>query len=166
MNITGNLINAYFICKRKMWLYAHQVSPDIEYSNLSLGRLIAEETYKREKKEIEFENIKLDLVKSSDGDIVVGEVKKSSRGLDAARKQLLYYLYRLKEKEIIASGELLVPKEKKKEAVILDEEAESEIEVVLCDIQRIVAYPNPPALLKCKYCAKCAYNDFCWDEVE
>ncbi len=46
--------------------------------------------------------------------------------------QLLFYLYKLKEREIEAKGELLIPKERKKISVELDKAAEEKIEVCFC----------------------------------
>ncbi|MFH1777546.1 MAG: Dna2/Cas4 domain-containing protein [Candidatus Omnitrophota bacterium] len=92
MAISGSLINAYYICPRKAWFYGRAMYPRTDFDNLAIGRMITEDSYQRQKKEIEFENLKFDLVKTNDGTLVIGEVKKSSRGLEAARKQVLYYL--------------------------------------------------------------------------
>ena len=45
--ITGNLINAYFICRRKLWLFSHEINPYSENPYLEIGSLIGEEFYKR-----------------------------------------------------------------------------------------------------------------------
>ena len=60
-SITGNLINAYYICQRKLWLFAHEINPSLENPYLEIGSLIGEETYKRDKKEILFGNIKIEI---------------------------------------------------------------------------------------------------------
>ena len=96
--ITGNLVNAYYICHRKLWLFAHEINPSTSNPYLEIGRLIGENSYEREKKEILMENIKIDLIKKESGNIVVAEVKKSSKGLKAAKMQLLFYLYKLRQK--------------------------------------------------------------------
>ncbi|RKX55917.1 MAG: CRISPR-associated protein Cas4 [Thermotoga sp.] len=160
--ITGNLINAYFICHRKLWFFAHEINPYLNNTYLEIGTLIGEQFYKREKKEIQTENMKIDLVKKENGNIVVGEIKKSSIGRKSATMQLLFYLYQLKKNGIEAKGELLIPKERKKESVILTAEAEKELEEAFAEIQRIISLPIPPPLHKTRFCRACAYKDFCF----
>jgi len=54
--------------------------------------------------------------------VIVGEVKKSSRFEHSATMQLAFYLYRLKQQGVEAEGELLIPKDRKRISVMLDEE--------------------------------------------
>ncbi len=160
--ITGNLINAYYICHRKLWLFAHEISPSLENPYLEIGSLIGEETYKREKKEILFGNIKIDLIKKEGGNIIVAEIKKSSKGINAAKMQLLFYLYKLKEREIVAKGELLIPKERKKISIELDEAAEERLENDLINIKSILKSEDALVPEKIPFCKKCSYFEFCW----
>ena len=160
--ITGNLVNAYYICHRKVWLFAHEINPSTSNPYLEIGRLIGEESYKREKKEILMGNIKIDLIKKESGNIVVAEVKKSSKGLKAAKMQLLFYLYKLKQKSIEANGELLIPKEKRKILIKLDDKSVDMIEKAVVEINNIINMEKPPPVVKTNYCKKCAYYEFCW----
>ena len=160
--ITGNLVNAYFVCKRKLWLYAHEVNPFADHDLLETGRIYDQFTYKREKEGITMDGMKVDLLRRGEGQTVVGEVKKSSAFLVAARMQLAYYLYRLKKEGIEAEGELLIPKEKKREKVMLDEDLTRELERAISEIQRIIDQERAPEARKTRFCAKCAYAEFCW----
>jgi CRISPR-associated exonuclease Cas4 len=160
--ITGNLINAYYVCKRKLWLYAHEIGPDRSHQLLEIGRLYDQSTYKRDKKQISMSGMKIDLLKKRDGELLVGEVKKTSKFEAAAKMQLAYYLYRLKEQGIELDGELLVPKEKKRERIILDDALTRELGTAIAEIDNIITNDKPPLPEKTKYCGKCAYNDFCW----
>ena len=160
--ITGNLVNAYYICHRKLWLFAHEINPSTSNPYLEIGRLIGENSYEREKKEILMENIKIDLIKKESGNIVVAEVKKSSKGLKAAKMQLLFYLYKLKQKSIEAKGELLIPKEKRKILIKLDDKSVDMIEKAVVEINNIINMEKPPPVVKTNYCKKCAYYEFCW----
>jgi CRISPR-associated exonuclease Cas4 len=160
--ITGNLINAYYVCKRKLWLYAHEIGPDRSHQLLEIGRLYDQSTYKRDKKEISMSGMKIDLLKKRDGELLVGEIKKTSKFEAAAKMQLAYYLYRLKEEGIELDGELLVPKEKKRERIILDDALTQELETAIAEIAKIITNDKPPVPEKTKYCGKCAYSDFCW----
>lgn len=161
-SITGNLVNAYFICHRKVWLFAHEISPSLENPYLELGKIIGEESYKRAKKEITAGNLKIDLIEKANGKTVIAEIKKSSRGKTAAKMQLLFYLYRLKQQGIEAKGELLIPKERKRIPVELTEEREKELEEAITEIESIMQMGTPPEPERIPFCRNCAYNEFCW----
>jgi len=62
MYLTGNIVNAYFICKRKVWLFAHEISPDPQWELLELGRLVSEESYSRDRKELSTTGMKIDII--------------------------------------------------------------------------------------------------------
>jgi CRISPR-associated exonuclease Cas4 len=153
--ITGTLIWYYYICKREVWLMAHHLEPDEDNPLIELGRFISDTTYKRDKKQI-------DLAKLDDEKLVIGEVKKSSTFRDAARMQLCYYLYVLRDYGIEAEGELLFPKEKKREKVILTDETIREIEGTTKEIRDIVSRELPPPAVRIGYCTNCGYREFCW----
>jgi CRISPR-associated exonuclease Cas4 len=101
-------------------------------------------------------------MKLENGQLVIAEVKKSSRFAASARMQLAYYLKELKGKGVAARGELRFPEEKRKETVVLDEEIEAELDRVERDILRIVYLDLPPEAKKVNWCRKCAYAEFCW----
>lgn len=162
-NITGTLIWYYYICHREVWLMAHEINAAQDNDFLEIGRILSENTYKREKKEIIFGNIKMDIVKrDAGGKMIIGEIKKSSRFQEAATNQLSYYLYRLKESGVEASGELLFPKEKKRISIILDDIKENELITAMDNINEIIDQTKPPTAIKNKFCRNCAYGEFCW----
>ncbi|GAB5047036.1 CRISPR-associated protein Cas4 [Thermodesulfovibrio sp. TK110] len=144
-------------------LEPYQANPFIE-----IGRLLSEEAYKRERKEIMLQTpeqaggMVIDLLKAEGEDVVVGEIKKSSRFEKSARMQLAYYLMRLKKLGIHAKGILLFPKEKKKIEVTLTEKLEHELIEAQKEIKRIIALPMPPEAKMIKFCKKCGYQEFCW----
>ena len=140
----------------------HQLEPDEDDENILIGRIIGEHSYKREKKEIDLGNVKFDLMRTENGEVVVGEIKKSSRFIESASKQLLYYLLQLKRMGIDARGELLIPEERKKIDVSLDENSEKEILEAVREIEQIAVADCPPKPVRGKYCRKCAYSEFCW----
>jgi CRISPR-associated exonuclease Cas4 len=159
---TGTLIWYYYICHREVWLMARQITPWQENPFIEIGRLISEESYQRERKEIHLENIVIDLLKTEGENVVIGEVKKSSRFEKSARMQLAYYLWRLKQLGISAAGQLLFPKEKKKVTVTLTEEIENELSNAQKQIKSIIQMETPPSPKKIKFCSKCGYKEFCW----
>ena len=161
-SVTGTLVWYYYICPRETWLMAHQIFPDQDDENMVIGRAIGENAYRREKKEIDLGIAKLDLIRHESGELVVGEIKKTSRFLDSATHQLLFYLLQMKDIGIIARGELLIPEEKKRFDVRLDQENETEIRNAIKAIEALVEEPLPPPAKKIKYCRQCAYGEFCW----
>jgi CRISPR-associated exonuclease Cas4 len=161
--ITGTLIWYYYVCKREVWLMAREITPDQDFPSLEIGRAIHEIFYANFKKEISIEGAKIDLIEKEDR--VICEVKTSSRYLEAAKFQLAYYLYRLKEMGIRCSGLITIPKEKKRIKVILDERIERKLIETFDEIKKIVSSEKPPPQVRIPYCRKCAYKDFCWGET-
>ncbi|MBM7582845.1 CRISPR-associated exonuclease Cas4 [Caldicoprobacter guelmensis] len=160
--ITGTLVQSYNICKRQTWLMAHQIVPDQDHPYIEIGRLLDEETYSRDKKKISFENVVIDIIRSDEGDIVVGEVKKSSKAQESARLQLAFYLYKLKQNGIDAKGLLLFPEERRRMPVELDSDLEQELEHIFKGINLVVSMSVPPPPQKIGYCKNCGYREFCW----
>jgi len=161
-SVNGTLIWYYYICRREVWLMARQLNPDERDENLEWGRFLHEWRYAREKKELAFENVKLDVAGERDGKLVVSEVKKSSKFRKSAEMQLLFYLWQLREAGVEAVGELRFPEEKWRETVRLDETSVEELKSAVSGIRRIVASATPPKAQKIGYCNNCAYREFCW----
>lgn len=162
VSVTGTLVWYYYICKREVWLMAHQVNPSRDDANIDLGNFIHENAYRRNTKEVSIGNIKIDIMKRGKNGMVVGEIKKSSRSLESAKMQLLYYLKELEDKGVSAHGEIRIPEEKKVEKVELDDESRVELEHVVRDILRIVYMEKPAKAEKIRFCRNCAYSEFCW----
>lgn len=162
IEITGTLVYYYSICPRQVWLLAHKITADQDDPNVEYGRFLQEHVYERQKKEISIGHLKIDVLKSKDGQLVIGEVKKSSKAKDSSRLQLLFYLAELKEWGIEAEGELLFPEERRREKVILDEAAEKEIEKIKKNILSIIYQELPPPPKKISLCKNCAYRELCW----
>ncbi len=160
--ITATLIWYYYICHREVWFMARHIVPEQDDNNISIGRLIKEETYVREKKEIRIENIVIDIIRKENQEIVVGEVKKSSKYKESAKMQLLYYLYILKQKGLNLKGELLFPNEKLKIMIELKESDEKRILEDIANIEKLIQQKNPPKLTKLNYCSKCGYKELCF----
>jgi len=104
----------------------------------------------------------MDVFKVGNGELIIGEVKKTSKYRQSARMQLAFYLDELKQRGVKAIGELRFPREKQREEVILDEETEKELDRTKREILRILYLPHPPIPVKIKFCKNCAYADFCW----
>ena len=160
--ITGTFVWYYCICKREVWLLSRGITPDQKDENIDIGRFIHENAYSREKKEVDFYGMKFDIVKKEHDQLIIGEIKKSSKYMESARMQLLHYLNELEEQGIHAEGVLLVPDEKKRESIVLDKENKKKLDEVLEGIDEIVLFEVPPKPTKINYCRNCAYNELCW----
>ncbi len=141
---------------------ARRIEPSQENPFIEIGRLISEESYKRERKEIRLENIVIDILRRGHEQVIIGEVKKSSRYEKSAMMQLAFYLSKIKEMGVKAKGELLFPKEKKKLEVELTSEIENELKDVENNILKIINTELPPKAEKNRFCKNCGYNEFCW----
>ncbi|MDN5364947.1 MAG: CRISPR-associated exonuclease Cas4 [Thermacetogenium sp.] len=160
--VVGSLVNAYVICRRKAWLMYRQISPDEDNVFLHMGRLIQGQSYGRERKEVRLEHLSLDLIRRDDENLIVAEVKKSSRARAAARMQLAFYLYELREMGIEAKGELLFPEERRRERMVLDESLAQQVEHLKESVLMLVLQEQAPPPERTSFCNKCAYTEFCW----
>lgn len=126
---------------------------------VSLGKLIDDTTYSREKHDFMIEDIaNIDYLKKN----TVYEVKKSDRQLDSAVAQVKFYLYQLYIrgfKDI--KGQINFPLQKKTREVVLMEEDIRDIPKIIEDIQRIMEAPHPFPVSDSRICRSCAYYDLC-----
>jgi CRISPR-associated protein Cas1 len=125
---------------------AHALVPDQEDDNIRQGRDIQEFSYPRDKKELNLGHVKIDLVRREKGQLVIGEIKKSSRFLTSATRQLQYYLWQFEQMGIDVRAELFIPEERQRFEVMLDEETRQELQAVEKEITDIVNQPSPPPL--------------------
>lgn len=157
--ITGTMYAYSYLCWRKLWFFAKDIVMEQENENVIIGKLIDQESYRREKKHLYLDDIVcIDIVK----DNVICEIKKSSSQREMAIQQLKYYLYLLNKKGIEVKGELLVPKENHKEMIVLNENDILEIDKQLERIKRLCNEVTPPEIINNKICKKCAYFELCY----
>lgn len=162
MEINGTLMWYYKICKREVWLMSRNIVPDQQDTNIDIGRFIHETSYGRNKKEIEFGNVKFDVLLNTKDELIIGETKKTSKFQEASQMQLLYYLRELRKANINAMGVLLYPEEKKRVEVELTGENILELEKAEDEILLIMNKETPPPIEKNKYCRSCGYREYCY----
>lgn len=163
MDVTGSMLNSYIICPRQAWMCAHGISGDKDNDFLREGLYIHEQAYqKNHEKEKAFGENVIDTVQNKEGKLIVGEVKKSSKCIESARVQLLYYLYSLKQQGIDAEGVLQFPEKKKVEKVILDEAGIRKVEQILLECEAVVSQERPPQPRWTGCCMKCSYCECCY----
>lgn len=169
MQITATHINYFFICHRKLWLFANGIRMEHTSDTVYEGKLIGETTYPHRPEkhtEIEINGSKIDFYDAKNK--VVHEVKKSDKAEEAHEWQVKYYLWLLRQNGVEdAKGVLEYPKLRETKEVVLTSADEVHLQSVAAQIKRIVEDEHCPAVINAKICKSCSYQDFCYvDEVE
>ena len=159
--ITGVMIYYYEVCKRKLWYFTNEIQMEQDNEAVAIGKTIDEETYKREDKHVNIDNIiNIDFIRTKK---VLHEVKKSKKIEEASILQVKYYLYYLEKKGVIGiKAKIDYPLLKQSIDVELEDEDRQRIEDILKDIKQIINEETPPELQKKRICKSCAYYDLCF----
>lgn len=155
------MIYYYFICKRKLWYFCHQINMEDNNENVQLGKLLDENSYKRDDKHIQIDGvINIDFIHDNRE---LHEIKKSRAVEEAGIWQLKYYLYYLEERGVEGiKGRIDYPLLKRTMEVVLSDEDRNVLEDVIKDINILKKQNVVPQLDKKKICSKCAYYDLCY----
>lgn len=159
--ISGMMVYYYIVCKRKLWYFYNQIQMEVENENVKIGKVLDENTYEREEKHINIDDvINIDFIKNKG---ILHEVKKSKKIEEAGIMQVKYYLYYLKKKGVEGiKGKVDYPLLKQSIDIELTKEDEKNIDSILIDLKEIVKRPLPPILEKKRICKKCAYFELCY----
>jgi len=164
MQITGTHINYYFICKRKLWLFANSIQMEQTSDLVYEGKLIHESSYPQRSlkyEEVQIGGIKVDFYDTKNK--VIHEIKKSDKVEIAHEWQLKYYIYIFEKAGIEGvSGILEYPKLRKKDKLFLSEPDRDRIIEIENEIQEIIESDNCPDTINSKICKRCSYYDFCF----
>ena len=57
IKITGVMFYYYFVCHRKLWYFSHGIQMEDKNENVQIGKLIDENSYSREKKNIMIDGV-------------------------------------------------------------------------------------------------------------
>lgn len=155
------MIYYYFICKRKLWYFCHQINMEDNNENVQLGKLLDENSYKRDDKHIQIDGvINIDFIHDNRE---LHEIKKSRAVEEAGIWQLKYYLYYLEERGVEGiKGRIDYPLLKRTMEVALSDEDRNVLGDVIKDINILKKQNMVPQLDKKKICSKCAYYDLCY----
>jgi len=162
--VPPSIFNAYEVCPYQAWLMQKGIMADQQNTFIEIGRILDENTYKRDKKHIDLAGFpaKIDILSKDGGDYLIVEVKKTSKSLNSAIWQLKYYLYILEEKGLNFKAKLKIPEERKNYDVFLSKEDIETIENKLKEIEKIILSNLPPKRKRIKFCSACGHNEFCW----
>lgn len=161
MEVTGTMVYYYFVCQRKLWYFANEINMEQNSELVSIGKILDETSYRREKKGILIDNtINIDFIKNG---AVLHEVKKTKAIEDAGIWQLKYYMYYLQKRGVkTIEAKIDFPLLRQAKQVSLEEEDIEIIENVIKNIEEIIAQEKPPENIDKKICKKCAYYDLCY----
>ncbi|CUS89951.1 CRISPR-associated exonuclease Cas4 [Candidatus Kryptonium thompsonii] len=159
---TGTMVNYYFVCKRKLWLFAHNLNFESESDMVKIGKLISQTSYEREDKEIDIDQtIVIDWIDFENK--IIHEVKKSNKLEEAHIWQVKYYIYYLETRKAVGfKGMINYPKLHKREIIELKDEDREKLRKVLEDIKAIVSSEKAPEKVRIPTCKSCSYFEFCW----
>lgn len=168
MQTTGTHFNYYQVCKRKLWLFANEISMEHTSDLVYEGNLIHEESYPQRSskyEEVELDGIKVDFYDAKKK--VIHEIKKSDKVERAHEWQLKYYLYVFEKNGIVGvTGILEYPVLRKTDAIVLSDIDRETIRTMEAEIQDIVENDECPPLEKKRICKNCSYYDFCYSTEE
>lgn len=162
MKTNGTLVNYYIHCPRQCYLHAHRINLENNSESVKVGKALHQTKYKNdENAEIAIDNIRLDKLTKE----YLTETKKSDADIDASQWQLIFYLYKLKQKGLIRKGKLeFIEKNKEKNTVIieLDDNLERELLHIITEIENLINEGKVPEVIDKKHCKKCAYYEYCY----
>ena len=129
--------------------------------NVQLGKLLDENSYKRDDKHIQIDGvINIDFIHDNRE---LHEIKKNRAVEEAGIWQLKYYLYYLEERGVKGiKGRIDYPLLKRTMEVALSDEDRNVLGDVIKDINILKKQNMVPQLDKKKICSKCAYYDLCY----
>lgn len=128
---------------------------------VKIGKIIDEETYKREKKQILIDNtINIDFIKNG---AVLHEVKKTKSVEEAGIWQIKYYMYYLENKGIEnIKAKIDFPLLRESKEIILEDNDRQILDNVIKNIKDIMKKNSPTDVINSKICNKCSYFDLCY----
>lgn len=155
------MVYYYFICERKLWYFINEINMEQNNELVSIGKILDETTYTREKKNIMIDNtINIDFIKNG---AILHEVKKTKSIEEAGIWQVKYYMYYLEKRgiqNIKAKIDFPLLRESKK--ITLEQSDREILDNVIKNIEEIAKKEIPPKVIDSKICKKCAYFDLCY----
>lgn len=161
MNISGIMIYYYFICQRKLWYFLNEINMEQNSELVSIGKIIDETTYSREKKGILIDNtINVDFIRNG---AVLHEIKKTKSIEEAGIWQIKYYMYYLEKRGVKSvQAQIDYPLIRETKKIYLEDDDRKILENIEKNIKDIKRQEKPPHVINKKMCKNCAYYDLCY----
>jgi len=164
MNIIATHINYYFVCKRKLWLFANGINMEHTSDLVYEGKLIHETSYPQRPvryEELEIDGIKIDFYDANNK--IIHEIKKSDKVENAHEWQIKYYIYVLEQNGIEGvSGILEYPALRHTNKIEITEEDRQYIQKIKQEIKQLIEGDQCPSIINSKICKNCSYYEFCY----
>lgn len=160
--VTGIMVYYYYVCKRKLWYYIHEIRMEYDNQNVKIGKLLDETAYARDNKHVMIDGIiNVDFIKNNR---VIHEIKKSKSIEEAGIMQVKYYLYYLFKKGIEdMTAKIDYPLLKQSISVELNDDDFIILNEVVSEIINIANMEHASYEITPKsICKKCAYYDLCY----
>ncbi len=160
--LTGKEINYLHVCKRKLWLFAHGIRPELEFDNVQIGMLLQQESFSREKKEIPIGDYGvLDWADFADG--IIHETKKGRSIPEADEAQAAYYLWALRQNGVnVHTAEIHYPSLRKTKTVEWSDTVSHQIDNDIRQAELVISSAETPELVKKNICKNCAFEEYCF----
>lgn len=159
--MTGTHINYYFLCQRKLWLFAHNVQMEHNSDTVAVGRFVSDNSYTRKRHEVKIDDIALDFYDARTH--TIHEIKKSPAMEQSHIRQVQYYISVLERKGVEGvTGMIDYPLLKRNLRVVLTDEDRKELRQIEDDVQNLIALPVPPPVINKPFCKKCSYYELCY----
>lgn len=158
--MTGTLINYYYVCKRKCWLFYNKINLEDNSEDVRIGKIL--HSLKESKNsEIQIDDIKIDKLTSN----YVIEFKKTNSSIESDIMQVLNYLDILKSKGVERKGKISYfdTNDNNPKTLIIELSNDNKLllDSKIKEIEKFLEQDKPPIFNKCKYCTKCAYYEYC-----
>ena len=164
MKIIATHINYYFVCKRKLWLFANGINMEHTSDLVYDGKMLHETSYPQRPEryeELEIDGCKIDFYDARNK--IVHEIKRSAKIEEAHEWQVKYYIYVLERNGIDGvTGVLEYPALRQTTKVELSETDREYIKCIEREITMLVASDDCPLVINNKICRNCSYNEFCY----
>ncbi len=166
MNLAATHINYYFVCQRKLWLFANGINMEHMSDTVAEGKLIHETSYPQRAErytELEIDGSVIDFYDANNK--VIHEIKKSDKVEQAHEWQVKYYIWLLKKNGVDGvTGILEYPKLRATTKVELTGDDVDYLEKVVQEIERLTQSETCPPKLNTPICKNCSYYEFCYVE--
>lgn len=156
--ISGVLIQYYIFCKRRCFLFAHNIKSEHTSDLVKIGKYYHQEFETEDEADKFINGVKVDKIQ---GDYVI-EYKKSNADEAAAEWQLLFYLYKLREVGINKKGKLKFKENRNDRTIELTPQKEEQLIQMMAQIEALIASDTMPPVINQAKCKKCAYYEFCY----
>lgn len=162
IHVSGTEIVYLHVCKRKLWLFRHGIRPESENVNVQLGRLIHDESFSRQEKDIQIGDAAvIDWANFKDG--VIHETKKGKTPGKGDVEQVKFYMYQLKKRGLrVTSAKIHYPAAKRTVDVPWEDDIIPHVEQKIDECKKVILSEKIPPLVLYPYCKSCAYQELCY----